>query len=333
MKTVLITGCAGFIGSHSARKFLEQEFNVIGIDSISNYYSKDLKRHRIDNLLQEKNFQFQEGNICDLEFLNNIFAKNKIETVVHLAAQAGVRLKLDQSFEYINANIQGFLNIINRSLDTNVENFLYASSSSVYGDTALIPYSESELNLNPTSIYGISKLTNEKIAFALARSASMRFRGMRFFTVYGPEGRPDMAYFKLISSALTGTPFNLYGDGTVRRDFTYIDDIINSLILLESDLQNRKNGFNDIVNIGGGNPVSITTVIAMIETLTKCKININKYPPNALDLRETCADFTYLNLITNQKPLITIEEGLKRTINWALSQSVRPIIRKWADSV
>jgi UDP-glucuronate 4-epimerase len=333
MKTVLVTGCAGFVGSFTAKKFLESGFNVIGFDSKSNYYSIDLKNYRLNHLLQNKNFQFFEGNICDVGLLNKVFAKNEINTVVHLAAQAGVRLKLNQSSQYVDSNIQGFLNIINLSLNFKVQKFLYASSSSVYGDGAVIPYTESELNLKPTSIYGISKLANEKISLMLSKNSFMKFRGMRFFTVYGPEGRPDMAYFKLIASALTGIKFNLYGDGTVKRDFTFIDDIIESMFLLESELDKRENGFNDVVNIGGGNPISIAHLIEEVEDITKCKILLNRYPANEMDVKETCADFTYLSSLIQRKPSVVFRDGLARTVDWASNDSVRPKIKDWAESV
>lgn len=333
MRTILVTGCAGFVGSFTAKKFLESGFNVIGLDSKSNYYSIDLKNYRLNHLLQDKKFQFFEGNICDLGFLNSVFAKNEISTVVHLAAQAGVRLQINQSSQYIDSNIQGFLNIINLSLEFKVQKFLYASSSSVYGDGAVIPYTESELNLKPTSIYGISKLTNEKISLMLSKNSFMKFRGMRFFTVYGPEGRPDMAYFKLIASALTGTRFNLYGDGTVKRDFTFINDIIESIFLLESELDKREIGFNDVVNIGGGNPISIAHLIKEVEDITKCKILLNKYPANEMDVKETCADFTYLSSLIQQKPSVAFKDGLARTVDWASNDLVKHKIKNWAESV
>jgi UDP-glucuronate 4-epimerase len=333
MRTILVTGCAGFVGSFTAKKFLESGFNVIGLDSKSNYYSIDLKNYRLNHLLQDKKFHFFEGDICDVGFLTNVFANNEINTVVHLAAQAGVRLKPNQSSQYVDSNIQGFLNIINLSLEFKIQKFLYASSSSVYGDGAVIPYSESELNLRPTSIYGISKLTNEKISLILSKNSFMKLRGMRFFTVYGPEGRPDMAYFKLIASALTGIKFNLYGDGTVKRDFTFIDDIIESIFLLESELDKREIGFNDVVNIGGGNPISISHLIEEVEDITKCKISLNRYPANEMDVKETCADFTYLNSLIQQKPSVVFQDGLARTVDWASNDLVKPKIKDWAESV
>jgi UDP-glucuronate 4-epimerase len=161
----------------------------------------------------------------------------------------------------------------------------------------------------------------------------MKFRGLRFFTVYGPWGRPDMAYFKLIASALTGIEFKLFGNGSIKRDFTYIDDIVNSIILLENELSSKGVGFNDVVNIGGGKPISMSQVISEIEKQIGNKIIINEFPTNNFDLQETCADFNYLNSLINQKPSISFESGIARTIDWASSNLVKNSIRKWADSV
>ena len=330
---VLVTGSAGFIGSSLCNQLLSLDQQVIGVDSLSNYYSTNLKKLRNETLCLSKNFKFLNADICDKEIINNIFKDNSITTVYHLAAQAGVRLPLSESNAYIDSNIQGFLNIVEKSIEYGIDKFVYASSSSVYGNKATIPFSEEEINLTPSSIYGVSKLANEKFAEVLSKSAAMKFRGLRFFTVYGPWGRPDMAYFKLIASALTGIEFKLFGNGSIKRDFTYVDDIVNSIILLENELNGKGIGFNDVVNIGGGKPISMSQVISEVERQVGNKITINEFPSNNFDLQETCADFTYLNSLINQKPSISFESGIARTIDWASSNLVKNSIRKWAESV
>jgi UDP-glucuronate 4-epimerase len=331
--TILVTGGAGFIGSSLINQLIGIGQSVVAVDSLSDYYSVDLKKSRLEILSKSKNFKFFKGDVCDKDFLNKIFNTHKFTSIHHLAAQAGVRLPISESFKYIDSNIQGFLNIAEKSIEHDVDKFMYASSSSIYGDEAKIPFSESELNLNPSSIYGVSKLANEKLASVLSKSSTTKFRGLRFFTVYGPWGRPDMAYFKLIASALTGMEFKLYGNGSIKRDFTYIDDIVDSIVLLSNELDNRPKGFNDLVNIGGGKPISISQVIEQVEKETGAKIEVNKLPPNKLDLQETCADFTYLNSLISQKPSVSFESGLAKTIEWAVNNEIKVRIQKWAKSI
>jgi UDP-glucuronate 4-epimerase len=329
----LVTGNAGFVGSSLVNQLLQMGEQVVGIDSLSDYYSEELKRSRLGIQSRSRNFNFFNGDICNKEFISQIFSQQNFTTIYHLGAQAGVRLSISESHKYIDSNIQGFLNIVEKSIENGIKSFFYASSSSVYGDGAKIPFSELELNLNPSSIYGVSKLANEKLAGVLSKSSDMKFRGLRFFTVYGPWGRPDMAYFKLIVSALTGMEFKLYGNGSIKRDFTYIDDIVNSIILLSNELESKPKGFSDLVNIGGGKPISISQVINEIEKQTRVKILVNEFPANILDLQETCADFTYLNSLIGQKPSVSFENGLSKTIEWASINEIKSKIREWAESV
>lgn len=331
--TILVTGGAGFVGSSLINQLLDSGQSVVALDSLSNYYSVDLKKSRLEILSHSENFKFFKGDVCDKKFLDKIFNKYKFTTIYHLAAQAGVRLPISESHKYVDSNIQGFLNLAEKSIQHNVDKFLYASSSSVYGDEAKIPFSEKELDLNPSSIYGVSKLANEKLASVLSKSSTMKFRGLRFFTVYGPWGRPDMAYFKLIACALTGLEFKLYGSGSIKRDFTYIDDIVNSMVLLSNELDIRPKGFNDLVNIGGGKPISMSQVIEQVEKQTGVKIGVSKLPANKLDLQETCADFTHLNSLINQKPSVSFEFGLEKTIEWASNYEIKVRIKKWAESI
>jgi UDP-glucuronate 4-epimerase len=330
---VFVTGCAGFIGNAVAERLLLNGNEVVGLDSLSDYYSKDLKLFRIKRNSNNANFKFVHGDICDQKTINEIFSEHKFDVVLHLAAQAGVRLPLEKSSIYIDSNIQGFLNIMRGSIESKVSKFLYASSSSVYGDEAEIPYVEHEKNLNPNSIYGLTKLADEKIAQILSRSTGIKSRGLRFFTVYGPLGRPDMAYFRLIACALTGIHFNLNGDGSVKRDFTFIDDIVNSIMLLESELDERAAGFSDVVNIGGGNPVSISYLINKIEQLTNRRISINQLPENPSDVKETCANFSYLYSLTKQKPNVLFDDGILQTLIWATSCEIQAQIKSWTESV
>jgi len=331
--TILVTGGAGFIGSSLVNNLIGLGQSVVALDALTNYYSRDLKKSRLEILGKSTNFKFYKGDVCDKRFLSKIFNKHEFTTIYHLAAQAGVRLPISESHKYIDSNIQGFINVAEQSIEHNVDKLLYASSSSVYGDEARIPFSETELNLNPSSIYGVSKLANEKLASVLSKSSATKFRGLRFFTVYGPWGRPDMAYFKLIASALTGMEFKLYGSGSIKRDFTYIDDIVDSIVLLSNELENRPKGYNDLVNIGGGKPISIAQVIAHVEKQTRVKIGVNKLSSNKFDLQETCADFTYLNSLINQKPSVSFESGLGKTIEWASNYEVKNRIQEWAESI
>jgi UDP-glucuronate 4-epimerase len=326
---VIVTGSCGFIGYHVCHQLLEQGFEVFGIDSFEEYYSVDLKKYRLQ-LLQNSTFKsafrFQNGDVCNEEVKREAYGF-KPDSIIHLAAQPGVRLRLSGAHSYSHNNIEAFLAVLDLAEKLNVRNFLYASSSSVYGKNATIPFSESQVNLRPSSIYGVSKLANELFMTGLGDIA-LRSRGLRFFSVYGPLGRPDMAYFKAIHSAITGQAFPRNGSGTMSRDFTYINDVCQSITLLMKDLENRPNGFTDVVNIGGGSPVSINELISVVERITQSRIIIDERPAINEDLNLTIADYSYLTSLTNKKSFVDVFSGISQTIAWAKS-CPRAIFDKW----
>ena len=268
----LITGAAGFIGSHLCNKLAIEGNEVIAIDNFSDYYDVNLKALRVEKLLTPLKVKVLRVDISDFQAIDELIVSSKPQVVINLAAQAGVRLPTEQVYRYVNSNLVGFSNVLQSTVSNNVPYFLYASSSSVYGDRAKVPYNEKEKNLNPNSFYGATKLTNELLTPTLLKNSATRARGLRFFTVYGPWGRPDMAYFRMIANVLSGSEFTLYGDGSAQRDFTYIGDVINLVNLLTKELTGRTSGFNDVVNLGGGKPYSILDLVELITNLSGNRI-------------------------------------------------------------
>ena len=215
MGRILVTGAAGFIGSHVTKELLNREYQVVAADSLSDYYSVELKQMRIAQFDNHKNLKFERLDISDFTKVEKLFLDYRFDGVIHLAAQAGVRLPLDQSGRYIDTNIIGFYNVLRKTIELKIPNFIYSSSSSVYGDLSPLPYSESSKLLSPKSVYGATKLNNEQTASILAAETEISTRGLRFFTVYGPWGRPDMAYFRLMATALGKHYFKMFGDGSL----------------------------------------------------------------------------------------------------------------------
>ena len=328
----LITGAAGFIGAHLSRQISALGHEVVGIDSLSNYYSRELKILRINEFLSPFNIKNMEVSVTDLIQLEKIFNNFMPETVIHLGAQAGVRLPLNESNIYIDNNITGFNNVLLCSMKFGVQKLLYASSSSVYGNNSKIPYIENENKLEPTSIYGATKLVNEIMAKALSGRSKLKLRGMRFFTVYGSFGRPDMSYFRLINSALNGSAFNLFGDGSIERDFTYIDDVVKGVVALIDQLDHESEGISDIVNLGGGKPSSMLELIKIIENITGNRINVQIEPPNELDVKSTCANFSLLKELTNFVPSVSLEKGIETVAEWSASKEIKYSLNRWVES-
>lgn len=328
---ILITGAAGFIGSHMVRALVNRGNSVLPLDNFADYYSVDYKRLRVRELHDDPN-QLQIVDISDRAALEQAFSSFKPEYVIHLAAQAGVRLSLNQSQIYISSNIEGFYNVLCCAEDYGVKGFIYASSSSVYGDSTPTPYSETSLTLRPKSIYGVSKLTNEMFAEIQARKSNMRLRGLRFFTVYGPWGRPDMAYFRIVSAALGESRFSLFGDGKIKRDFTFIDDVVDTSIRLLDDLTTRGKGFADIVNIGGSRPLDMNYLIELVQKQTKSIIAVNKENPNPLDSEITMADQSYLTSILGEQEFTPLEDGVERLVSWAKDKEIKQHLRLWIEN-
>jgi UDP-glucuronate 4-epimerase len=328
----IVTGSSGFIGAALTERLLASGWTVLGIDTHSDYYSISLKEVRNRKLHQHSNFTFVQANLINASILEKLLLDFQPDTVFHLAAQAGVRIPIDGIHKYTESNLVGFSNMIQLSVKHSVPNFIYASSSSVYGDFAQLPYTETELQLKPSSFYGATKLSNEILTRPLVAGTNTRARGMRFFTVYGPMGRPDMAYFRVISSLISGSKFELYGDGKIERDFTFIDDCIEMITLLETELTTRAPGFVDVVNIGGGHPVSINELIRVTSEQLGAQLDIKQAASNPSDAVRTMADSTYLLQLVGAKPETSLRSGLMRTIDWASKDAEPSQLLEWVNS-
>lgn len=329
---ILVTGAAGFIGRSLSESLLNQGHEVFGIDNLNDYYSPALKESRLATLLPRENFHFENFDLADGKKVNSFFADSKFNFVYHLAAQAGVRLKPSELDRYISSNISGFTNVLNSVIKREVPNFIYASSSSVYGDVDHEILSETSTPSLPTSYYGSTKLFNEHAARVLSKGSKTKTRGLRFFTVYGPMGRPDMAYFRIITSLLTATEFKLFGDGKIKRDFTYIDDVTKSVILLGEQLATLVESYSDVVNVGGGRPQSMRELIETSEKLVGKELNLSEWSANLNDVKHTEADTTLIEELTNFKPTIPIEVGLKNFLEWARTDEVMENLNNWVAS-
>ena len=315
-RRVLVTGAAGFIGSAISKQLALQGNELLGVDNFNDYYSPYLKKQREAIFLKNLGVELIKGDISDKIFVNELISKFKPDSVIHLAAQAGVRLPFVSYQNYIKSNVVGFFNVFECSAINNVETFLYASSSSVYGSQAKTPFEEKEVNLHPTSFYGETKLFNERMIRHLSKATEMKIRGVRFFTVYGPWGRPDMAYFKLFLAAYKKVPFALFGDGNIARDFTYIGDVVNNLIKLENQLRKTKSGFFDVVNIGGGKPRSILDMIQYIKNISGKDIQIKASNSIPEDMQVTCSSSEYLESLIGKCTFVSLQEGLIEVNNW-----------------
>ncbi len=329
----LVTGAAGFIGFHLASALANDGHEVLGLDSFTDYYSADLKRLRAENLLSEEGVRTHELNLADKSELLSFMKNKKIDSVFHLAAQPGVRLRPNQYSRYHESNIVAFSNILEATLESQIGNFLYASSSSVYGNTQSELHSETETDLQPISYYGTTKLVNEMLASKFASNSKIRARGLRFFTVYGPWGRPDMAYLRLINSCLSGKPFNLYGSKETLRDFTHIDDVVKMVSVLNLELLQHAPGFSDVVNVGGGRPESLSNMMRIIEMEIGKELRIQNFEKNENDVVKTFADSTYLESLVGIKPLTTINMGLPEVVKWAMSPAIVKHLDAWVNSV
>jgi UDP-glucuronate 4-epimerase len=328
----IVTGSSGFIGAALTKKLLSAGWTILGIDSHTDYYSIALKELRTKELQCLSNFSFAQIDLVNANALEEMIKKFQPDTVFHLAAQAGVRIPVDGIHRYTESNLTGFSNMLQLSVKHSVPNFLYASSSSVYGDFAQLPYVETELKLRPSSFYGATKLSNEILTRPLVAGSKTRARAMRFFTVYGPMGRPDMAYFRIISSLISGSKFELYGDGMVERDFTYIDDCVEMIKRLQSELTTREAGFADVVNVGGGHPVSMKELIRLSTEELGVQLEIKQVDSNPNDAARTMADPAYLQELVGAKPETSLKSGLSKTIDWA-SKKINPSqLLEWVNS-
>jgi UDP-glucuronate 4-epimerase len=328
----LVTGICGFIGSHLAQALVQNGNTVVGVDNYSDYYSVDLKELRKTTFLDSLGIPVVNGDLASEGFALKIVSETQPDVVVHLAAQPGVRIPMAMSQKYIKDNIDGYTNLLAAIVTARIPSFLYASSSSVYGNSTNYPYSESESGLSPISVYGATKLSNEILARAYVKGSQTRARGMRFFTVYGPWGRPDMAYFRLLANALVQTPFTLFGNGEVKRDFTYVGDIVKMISHLAQELVTHEGGFSDVVNIGGGNPYSMNDLINTLNTKLNLKIEIIAGTVNSNDTLYTCADIKKIESLIGTKPTTSLLEGLDHVLQWCNSDIIRNNLDRWAKS-
>lgn len=287
-------------------------------------------RHK--ELIQSRSFEIIKIDLTDIFKTQELVSAYKPEVIVHLAAQPGVRTPIGQSYQYIQNNLSAYGNILQSAVQFEVPGFLYASSSSVYGNSKNLPYSEHDTTIRPISIYGATKLANEILTQPFIAGSKTRARGMRFFTVYGPWGRPDMAYFRIINSIINGETFHKFGNGKVKRDFTFIDDITEGIEKLAIDLLNQSESFSDVVNIGGGSPHSLNDLIETISKILGKSIEISKEVSNPNDAEFTCADVNLLQNITGLIPKVSLQKGIQETVKWAKRPDISRHLSEWVNS-
>ena len=336
---ILVTGCAGFIGFHLTMKLLERGDQVIGIDSLNKYYDINLKLDRlkelgvsdakIHNSIIYENFYFDTLNISVKEDLKNLFRNNSFDAVCNLAAQAGVRYSLSNPDSYIESNVNGFLNILECCREFGVKNLCYASSSSVYGLNENYPFSVTDNVDHPISIYAATKKSNELMAHTYSHLFSIKTTGLRFFTVYGPWGRPDMALFKFTKAALSGKEIEVFNDGEMVRDFTYIDDIVDGIVSVLDNPATMDLSWNPskplassssapfkLYNIGNSQPVNLMEFISILEEILEKKIKKKFLPIQPGDVKKTFANVDTLIDDLNYKPKNSVREGISKFVSW-----------------
>ena len=308
---ILVTGGAGFIGFHVAKALLERGDNVTIIDNFNDYYDVRLKQARAKELKKFNNLEIIKADISDYNTINNIFKNHKFNKICHLAAQAGIRYSLENPLEYEKSNILGTLVMLEMAKKYNIKDFVFASSSSVYGDNEKTPFSEDDNVDNPVSLYAATKKSDELLAYTYHHIYKINCTGLRFFTVYGPWGRPDMAYFKFTKAILKDKPIDVYNYGKMKRDFTYISDITDG-ILAAID-----NPFPyEIINLGNNEPTELSYFIECIENTLKKKAKKNMMPMQPGDVIITYADIKKAEKLLNYKPKVKIEEGIKKFVEW-----------------
>ena len=334
-KTVLVTGTAGFIGFYLAKRLLEEieGIKVIGFDSVNDYYDVSLKEWRLNQLAKYSNFTFIRGNLADKELVNKVFNEYKPSVVVNLAAQAGVRYSIDHPDVYIESNIIGFYNILEACRYNPVEHLVYASSSSVYGGNKKIPFSTDDKVDNPVSLYAATKKSNELLAHCYSKLYNIPSTGLRFFTVYGPAGRPDMAYFGFTNKLINGETIKIFNYGNCKRDFTYVDDIVEGIIRIMQGAPEQKQGEDglpippyNVYNIGNSNPENLLDFVKILqEELVRAGVLPEDYdfeshkelvPMQAGDVPVTFADTSALERDYGFKPSTSLREGLRKFAEW-----------------
>jgi len=314
---ILVTGAAGFIGFHLCQKLLEENHTVLGIDNINNYYDVNLKKNRLKNLLKKKNFKFKKIDISNTNFVKKIYpiAKN-FKIIIHLAAQAGVRYSVTHPYKYIESNVKAQISILELAKRIkSFEHLIYASSSSVYGSNKKIPFSINDRVDNPISLYGASKRSGELITQSYSRMFNINCTGLRFFSVYGPWGRPDMAAYIFTKNLFENKPLDLFNFGRMERDFTFIDDIINGIVQLIK-IKKRKNELHKIYNLGNNKPEPLLKLVSLLETLCERKAKVIKKRMQSGDVRYTYANIKESKKDLKFKPKTNLEDGLEKFVSW-----------------
>lgn len=328
---ILVTGVAGFIGFHLTARLLSDGHAVVGLDSLNDYYDVRLKQARLgqlgigepsDGVVEQSKrygaFRFVKGDLADRELLPRLFSEEQFDAVVNLAAQAGVRYSLENPFAYVESNLVGFVNLLECCRHYPVKHLVYASSSSVYGGNTKVPFSEEDRVDNPVSLYAATKKSNELMASCYAHLYGIPSTGLRFFTVYGPWGRPDMAPMLFTKAILEGEPIKVFNEGNLSRDFTYIDDIVEGVVrVLQKPPQEPR---HEIYNIGGGHPVQLMDFIHTLEEHLGRKAVLELLPMQPGDVYTTYADSSKLESAINYKPTTTLQDGLARFVAWYLTQ-------------
>ena len=316
METLLVTGSSGFIGMHLSLNLLEDGYKVIGVDNMNHYYDPDLKEARLKKLLAYNNFEFIKADINDSPLIDNIFKTYEPSKVVNLAAQAGVRYSLENPHAYIDSNINGFMNILEACRNHKVQGLIYASSSSVYGGNKKTPFSEKDSVDKPISIYAASKKSNELMAHSYSHLYGLKTTGLRFFTVYGPWGRPDMALYIFTQKITKGESIQVYNHGNMMRDFTFVDDIIKG-----TRASIEKNYDCEIFNLGNNRCEELMDMIRIIEKNLGIKADIDFLDLQLGDVEKTFADIDHSKKMLDYSPKTSISEGIPEFINWFIDYS------------
>ena len=318
MEKVLITGGAGFIGFHLSKKLLENNYFVVAIDNMNDYYDVDLKKARLDILKEYKNFSFYKIDISNKSDLLDLFADNKFDIVINLAAQAGVRYSIDHPDSYIFSNIVGFFNILECCRTYPVKHLLFASSSSIYGKNNSIPYKTNDNVDKPVSLYAATKKSDELMAYAYSNLYNIKVTALRFFSVYGPYGRPDMAYFSFTNNIINNKEIKLFNNGDMYRDFTYVLDVVEAVyrLLDKIPLKDGLGVYYKVYNIGNNNPVKISYLVEILEKELGKKANIKYLPMQPGEVYQTYADISEIKKDISFVPNTSIEDGLHQFVKW-----------------
>ena len=315
-RPILVTGAAGFIGYHVAERLLARGETVVGIDNLNDYYDPLLKQARLDRLAHPR-FSFERVELADRAAVEALFVRHRFSRIVHLAAQAGVRYSLTHPHAYVDSNITGFLNLLEAVRTRHIEHFVYASSSSVYGANTKLPFSVEDRVDHPVSLYAATKRANELMGFVYARTFGIPLTGLRFFTVYGPWGRPDMAAMIFTRAILAGEPIDVYNHGNLQRDFTYIDDIVSGVVAIMDRLPPAQDGVQHrVYNIGNHRPEPLMRFIEVLSNALGQKPQMSMLPMQPGDVHATFADIGALARDYGWQPTTTIDEGLPRLVAW-----------------